>query len=74
MPGVDPSDPMQNLDGGARYLLTQRQNFRSPILALAAYNAGPKTVRIYGGVPPYPETRDYVVRIFSRHEQLMSRY
>ncbi|RMC35080.1 lytic transglycosylase domain-containing protein [Paracoccus alkanivorans] len=74
MLGVDPNDPVQNLDGGARYLLTQLQNFRSPILALAAYNAGPEAVRKYGGVPPYPETRDYVVRIFSRHEQLMSRY
>lgn len=71
--GVDPSDPMQNLDGGARYLLTQLQNFRSPTLALAAYNAGPAAVRKYGGVPPYRETRDYVVRILSRHEQIMAR-
>lgn len=70
--GVDPSDPMQNLDGGARYLLTQLQNFRSPMLALAAYNAGPQAVRKYGGVPPYRETRDYVVKILSHHEQLMA--
>ena len=71
--GVDPKDPMQNLDGGARYLLTQLWNFRNPTLALAAYNAGPGAVRKYGGVPPYRETRDYVVRILSRHEQLMAR-
>lgn len=70
--GVDPSDPMQNLDGGARYLLTQLQNFRSPMLALAAYNAGPQAVRKYGGVPPYRETRDYVVKILSHHERLMA--
>ena len=69
---VDPTDPMQNLDGGARYLLTQLQNFRSPMLALAAYNAGPQAVRKYRGVPPYRETRDYVVRILSHHEQLMA--
>ncbi|MDS9469677.1 lytic transglycosylase domain-containing protein [Paracoccus sp. MBLB3053] len=71
MLGVDASDPMQNLDGGARYLLTQLQAFRSPMLALAAYNAGPKAVQKYGGVPPYPETRDYVIRVLSEHNRLL---
>jgi len=69
--GVDASDPMQNLDGGARYLLTQLQAFRSPMLALAAYNAGPKAVQKYGGVPPYPETRDYVIRVLSEQNLLL---
>ncbi len=69
--GVNPRDPMQNLDGGARYLLTQLGTFRSPMLALAAYNAGPGAVRKYGGVPPYPETRTYVRRILSYHARLM---
>ncbi|TRW94307.1 lytic transglycosylase domain-containing protein [Paracoccus sp. M683] len=69
--GVNPRDPMQNLDGGARYLLTQLGTFRSPMLALAAYNAGPGAVRKYGGVPPYPETRNYVVKILSHHARLM---
>lgn len=72
MLGVNPRDPMQNLDGGARYLLTQLQEFRSPRLALAAYNAGPGAVRKHGGVPPYRETRDYVVRILSHHQRLMA--
>lgn len=66
--GVDPHDPMQNLDGGARYLLTQLQTFKSPMLALAAYNAGPGAVQKYGGVPPYRETQDYVIRVLSRHD------
>ncbi len=69
--GVNPRDPMQNLDGGARYLLTQLRTFRSPMLALAAYNAGPGAVHKYGGVPPYPETRNYVVKILSHHARLM---
>lgn len=74
MLGVDPADPEQNLDGGARYLLTQLSHFRSPVLALAAYNAGPQAVRKYGGVPPYRETRNYVSRILSQQERLMLRY
>lgn len=70
--GVDPGDPMQNLDGGARYLLMQLGTFKSPTLALAAYNAGPGAVQKYGGVPPYRETRNYVVTILSHHERLMA--
>lgn len=72
MLGVDPNDPAQNLDGGARYLLTQLQTFRSPMLALAAYNAGPGAVQRFGGVPPYRETRDYVIRVLSEHDRLLS--
>lgn len=71
MLGVNPHDPMQNLDGGARYLLTQLQTFRSPTLALAAYNAGPEAVRKYGGVPPYRETQGYVVRVISERDRLV---
>ena len=58
--GVNPHDPYQNLDGGARYLAQQYRAFRSWRLALAAYNAGPKAVEKYGGVPPYRETKNYV--------------
>ena len=58
--GVNPSDPYQNLDGGARYLARQYRNFGNWRLALAAYNAGPEAVRKHGGIPPYKETRDYV--------------
>jgi soluble lytic murein transglycosylase-like protein len=58
--GVDPHDPEQNLDGGARYLSQQYRTFGSWRLALAAYNAGPAAVQKHGGVPPYKETRNYV--------------
>lgn len=60
---VDPTDPHQNLEGGARYLRQQFQTFGNWRLALAAYNAGPGAVKKYGGVPPYAETRHYVTVI-----------
>lgn len=58
--GVNPHDPRQNLEGGARYLAAQYRTFGSWRLALAAYNAGPAAVEKHGGVPPYQETRNYV--------------
>lgn len=57
---VNPHDPYENLDGGARYLAEQYRTFKSWRLALAAYNAGPGAVIKYGGVPPYKETKNYV--------------
>lgn len=57
---VDPHDPRQNLEGGARYLAMQYREFGSWRLALAAYNAGPGAVKKYGDVPPYKETTNYV--------------
>ncbi|MGH1459623.1 MAG: lytic transglycosylase domain-containing protein [Paracoccaceae bacterium] len=62
--GVNPHDPQQNLEGGARYLKMQYRKFGSWRLALAAYNAGPGAVEKYGGVPPYRETRNYVRKIW----------
>lgn len=61
--GVDPHDPAQNLEGGARYLATQYEEFRDWKLALAAYNAGPGAVKKHNGVPPYKETLAYVAAI-----------
>jgi soluble lytic murein transglycosylase-like protein len=58
--GVDPHDPGQNLEAGARYLAMQYRAFRRWDHALAAYNAGPEAVRQHGGIPPYAETQDYV--------------
>ena len=58
--GVDRKDPVENLDGGAKYLKQQYLTFGNWRLALAAYNAGPGAVKKHGGVPPYRETRNYV--------------
>ncbi len=60
----NPFDPGQNVDGGVRHLRDLLQRFRGDLaLALAAYNAGEEAVRAYGGVPPFPETQDYVRRV-----------
>ena len=63
--GVDPRDPLQNLDGSARYLAMMLESFSDPRLALAAYNAGPDAVRQYGGIPPYRETQNHVARVMA---------
>ena len=57
-------DPLANVDGGSKYLreLLERYDF-DLVKALAAYNAGPRRVEQFGGVPPYYETRAYVARI-----------
>lgn len=65
-PGFDHTDPYQNIEASAHYLSTQYKDFGSWRLALAAYNAGPNAVRKYHGVPPYPETQNYVRSILDR--------
>jgi hypothetical protein len=70
--GVDPTDPLQNLDGGARYLATQLNTFGRIDFALAAYNAGPGNVQDYGGIPPFEETQNYVRRISGYYDQYLS--
>lgn len=70
--GVDPSDPLQNLDGGARYLATQLNSFGRVDYALAAYNAGPGNVQRYGGIPPFEETQNYVRRISGYYDAYLS--
>jgi len=65
--GVDPNDPMANLEGGARYLRMQLDAFHGDIeKALAAYNAGPARVASAGGIPKIRETQAYVAAIMSR--------
>jgi soluble lytic murein transglycosylase-like protein len=54
-------DPVQSLNGGAKYLKQQLDAFGGDVTkALAAYNAGPGAVKRFGGVPPYAETQNYV--------------
>ncbi len=68
--GVDPFDPASAVDGAARYLADLTEQFGSTELGLAAYNAGPGTVRRYGGIPPYAETQNYVRSVMSKAEAL----
>lgn len=61
---ADPYDPQSNIEAGIKHLKSLLVRFpTAPALALAAYNAGEKAVERFRGVPPYPETRDYVSRI-----------
>ncbi|MGA2099000.1 MAG: lytic transglycosylase domain-containing protein [Candidatus Acidiferrum sp.] len=63
-------DPQENIDAGTHYLrdLLQRYN-NDLVLALAAYNAGPEKVQLYGSVPPYKETVSYVRRVKKAYEK-----
>ncbi len=67
--GVDPRDPLENLEGGARYLAAQIRRFGSVELGLAAYQAGPAAVAAAGGMPS-ASTRAYVERVLDRLETL----
>jgi len=62
--GVNPNDPVQNVDAGARYLRDLLVKYDGYLWhALAAYNAGPGAVDKYNGVPPDSETIHYVWKI-----------
>jgi soluble lytic murein transglycosylase-like protein len=61
---IDPYEPRSNIQAGVKHLKLLLARFELP-LALAAYNAGEAAVRRFGGLPPYPETRDYVSRVLA---------
>ncbi|HEX5308107.1 MAG TPA: lytic transglycosylase domain-containing protein [Solirubrobacteraceae bacterium] len=63
---TEPLNPAQSIEGGARYLSQMLAQFGGNTTeALAAYNAGAGAVRQYEGVPPYPETQDYVEKVLA---------
>jgi soluble lytic murein transglycosylase-like protein len=70
---ADPRDPQQNADAGARYLRDLLQKYENDphqvSKAVAAYNAGPAAVDKYHGIPPYPETIQYVNRVLKQYEK-----
>jgi soluble lytic murein transglycosylase-like protein len=66
----EPFNPKQNITAGARYLSILLDRFNNnKTLALAAYNSGPETVDAYGGVPPFPETRDFIRRVLRYYKR-----
>lgn len=66
----EPFSPKENIMAGTCYfsLLLERFN-NDKKLALAAYNAGPEIVETYHGVPPFPETRDFIIKVFNYYKQ-----
>jgi len=70
---ADAHDPAQNAEAGARYLrdlLAKYENDPHQVSkAVAAYNAGPAAVDKYHGIPPYPETIQYVNRVLKEYEK-----
>ena len=76
--GVNPRDPSQNLRGAAAYLRTLVNRFANRGVngmryAIAGYNAGPRAVEQFHGIPPYHETQRYVVKVFSMWHNLSAR-
>lgn len=65
----DAMQPSENIAGGVKYLNWLMDHFDGdPVLVLAGYNAGEGAVRDHDGVPPYPETRDYVPKVLAAYQ------
>ena len=71
----NPMDPRDNIRGGARYLSQLLREFNGDWQkAIAAYNSGPANVRKHGGVPPFPETKNYVSKVMSAYQIEIARH
>jgi soluble lytic murein transglycosylase-like protein len=65
---TDIFDPRQNIFGGVRYLRVLANLFNGDIeLTVAGYNAGEGAVMRHGGIPPFPETQEYVKRVLANY-------
>ncbi|NWJ25388.1 lytic transglycosylase domain-containing protein [Rhizobium sp. RM] len=60
---ADICDPAQNIEGGVKYLRFLLDEFTNPLLAVAAYNSGEGRIYEHGGIPPFPETIEYVAKV-----------
>jgi len=68
--GVNPYDPLQNIEGTAKYLAQLSAMYKgNKKLTLAAYNAGPGAVAKYKGIPNYAETKKYVPCVLAHYER-----
>jgi soluble lytic murein transglycosylase-like protein len=66
---TDSFKPDQNIRGGVKYLDWLMQEFEGdPIMVLAGYNAGEGSVQKFAGVPPFPETRNYVPKVLAAYQ------
>ena len=77
--GVNPGDPLGNVCGGVAHLRTLLDSFSgwgdyAVTDAVAAYNAGAGSVQKYNGVPPYGETRNYVIKVSNAYNRLLANY
>ena len=69
---TDPFHPAENLGAGARYLKRLIDKYEGQLaLALSAYNAGEKAVDRYRGIPPYPETQEYVAKVLKMYHRTL---
>ena len=69
----DPFDPLQNINGGTRYLRYLLDNYKGNVeLSLAAYNAGPANVTPDRGIPTFPETQAYVSKVLANYRAYRS--
>ena len=63
-------DPQQNVEAGVKYLKFMLERFDGDLpTAIAAYNAGPGAVARHAGIPPYPETQNYVRKVLANFQQ-----
>ena len=70
----DSFDTRENIEGGVRHLRVLLDRYHNDLpVVLAAYNAGDTAVLTYRGVPPYRETRQYVIRVLRRYDREAAR-
>lgn len=69
----DPFDPQQNIAAGTKYFRYLLNRFDDETMALAAYNAGEGNVERFGGIPPFQETREYIVKVNRRTHKYRQR-